>query len=524
MSMIYRTLIIAFGAFLVVTPGPSQEDLARERDAVSEFRRFFRKFKEVSQRAEAVQTLKGNECPQAADELVGLLDHKESLIRKAAEEVLGTYSKEKTYSHLIDQLPDMKNQDRRALLIGVFGRSKVRAVVPVLCEIVHKDRRASTLVNYEIAQALGLIGDTDVQDTLSVLLSSKDQMVRMAAVDAVGHLRIKGLGEVVVRLLEDSAWQIRSAAIKTIGIVRPQEAVQPLIDLMRGKGRLKEEAAETLFLITTLDFGANPDEWQRQWDRLKTISWKIPTDEDVAKAKETRRRNDEFYGKKEDRTSFGGIATTSTQILFIIDVSGSMDDFVVETDKFESGHGDLRKLSIVREELLRTIDSLGRSTNFNIVAFATHMKPWKKFSVSANIVNKASAKAWVKRLKPIGGSQAQGLASAGLVGAANLEAGKTNTHGALMFPFGIDPEEPPGVGVKSGKRSAKNKLDTVFFLSDGRPSTGRLVDTREILKEVAEINQTYRVVFHTIAIGDFQRDFLRDLATQNGGVFVDLGM
>ena len=114
-------------------------------------------------------------------------------------------------------------------------------------------------------------------------------------------------------------------------------------------------------------------------------------------------------------------------------------------------------------------------------------------------------------------------ANAGLVGAANLEGGKTNTHGALMFPFGIDPAEPPAVGAKTGKASVKNKLDTVFFLSDGRPSTGRLVDTREILKEVARINQAYRVVFHTIAIGDFQKNFLRDLATQNGGVFVDLG-
>ena len=69
----------------------------------------------------------------------------------------------------------------------------------------------------------------------------------------------------------------------------------------------------------------------------------------------------------------------------------------------------------------------------------------------------------------------------------------------------------------------KRKLDTVFFLSDGKPSHGKLVDTNEILKEVVEINKMYRIVFHTIAIGQFQKEFLRELARKNGGVFVDLG-
>ena len=45
----------------------------------------------------------------------------------------------------------------------------------------------------------------------------------------------------------------------------------------------------------------------------------------------------------------------------------------------------------------------------------------------------------------------------------------------------------------------------------------------EILKEVAKINKVYRIVFHTIAIGQFQKTFLRTLAMQNGGEFVDLG-
>jgi hypothetical protein len=116
------------------------------------------------------------------------------------------------------------------------------------------------------------------------------------------------------------------------------------------------------------------------------------------------------------------------------------------------------------------------------------------------------------------------MAASGLSGAANLSAGKTNTLKALMYPFGIDPENPPKAATTGAPKAAiANKIDTVYFLSDGRPSVGRLVDTNEIRKEVRQWNDLYRIVFHAIAIGEFQKEFLRDLATENGGVFVDLG-
>ena len=77
-----------------------------------------------------------------------------------------------------------------------------------------------------------------------------------------------------------------------------------------------------------------------------------------------------------------------------------------------------------------------------------------------------------------------------------------------------------GGPVKIAKES---KLDTAFFLSDGRPSTGKYVDMNEILREVSKMNQLYKIVIHTIAIGEFQKDFMKGIAEQNGGVFVDLG-
>jgi Mg-chelatase subunit ChlD len=66
-------------------------------------------------------------------------------------------------------------------------------------------------------------------------------------------------------------------------------------------------------------------------------------------------------------------------------------------------------------------------------------------------------------------------------------------------------------------------VDTIFFLSDGRPSTGEFVDTEDILREVLKANELRKVVIHTIAIGEFQKSFMQRLAEKSGGVFVDLG-
>jgi hypothetical protein len=98
-------------------------------------------------------------------------------------------------------------------------------------------------------------------------------------------------------------------------------------------------------------------------------------------------------------------------VLFIIDVSGSMDDLVVEVEKFQ-GYKDRKRFTIVQTELINTIDTLTNETNFDILAFATDLHPWKKRLVPANIVNRDAAKAFVRGLQPLGGTESQDLAAA----------------------------------------------------------------------------------------------------------------
>lgn len=515
-SLLLFVLMVLFGAGL-----PGQNTPEERLDEVKEFQRQWKKLKEESRQVEAVMMLKGNECVPAAEELLKLLKHPNANVQQAALLVIETYREPATFQGWIDQLPTLKDQDQVATLVKVLGRAKVATAVPALQKLVAEPKAAPT-VKFEVARALQNIGDRSVGAAVKGLLADPDALVRMAAVDCVGALKLTELGEQVVLLLQDAEWQVQTAAITAVGQVRPQSAVQPLIDLMRKAGRLRTECADALFRITGFDFGVDPDRWQEQWSKLMTIpGWRIPTEEELAKKAESRKKYDQLYGAKDKPNTFAGIPTASTRVLFIIDVSGSMDDLVVEREKFQ-GYENFKKFTVVKTELLRTIESLTPDTWFDIVAFGTDLHPWKKRLVQANVVNREAAKSWVQRLAPLGGADQGDLASAGL--STNLSAGRTNTLKALLYAFGVDPDNPPKAAFTGSERaSIKNKLDTVYFLSDGRPSVGKLVDTNEILKEVRRYNEVFRIVIHAIAIGEFQKEFLKDLAEHNGGVYVDLG-
>ncbi len=493
-------------------------------DAVKDFKTFYRQNKEVSQRVEAIITLKENECVPAAMALLPLLADKHPDIRSASMQVISTYKEIETFQAWIDELPEVRDNARRALIIEVLGRAGIQQCLPLLTQIgITKGIDANVKIAISTAVARLLDGQSN-NGVLTRFLADSDPSVRISAANTVSKLKIRAIGDHLVPLLSDKYWQVQSAAISAVGQVRVAKAIDPLIAMMREQGRFRTDTAEALFLITMKDFGVYPDQWAKSIRELRSFGWQIPTDAEIAKAKAARQKNDAYYGKKASgRKKFGGIVTTSTRVLFIIDVSGSMEDHVVEKEKFDAGYDDYQKLTIVKTELINTIESLDKNTFFNIVAFATNLKPWKRGLVRASVTTKSAARSFIKRLRPIGGSEAAEMATAGL--SSNLSAGRTNTFKALMYPFNIDPDKmvTQAYTGSASKKLIKNKLDTVFFLSDGQPSVGKFTDAEVILEEVRKVNEVYQMTIHAITIGQFQKDFLRTLASQNGGEYVDLG-
>jgi hypothetical protein len=276
-----------------------------------------------------------------------------------------------------------------------------------------------------------------------------------------------------------------------------------------------EDIGRALAAITGRDFGARLDAWQNFWKSFEG-RFQIPSDEELQKLRALQKERKEAYQPPPGATSYHGIDTPSESIVFVIDVSGSMEQEVVQRGRFPAGdYPSWKRIDVIKTELIRTIRALDPKVQFNVLAFATDVKNWKKAPVKANPPNKSSAEAWVARLEAIGGQSKEELAAAGLVGAANLEAGKTNTYGALMAALGVQ--------AGSVERGYEVEIDTVFFLSDGRPSHGKFVDPDDVLREVRLANDLRKVVIHTITLGEFEKDFMQQLAEQNGGRFVDLG-
>ena len=97
--------------------------------------------------------------------------------------------------------------------------------------------------------------------------------------------------------------------------------------------------------------------------------------------------------------------------------------------------------------------------------------------------------------------------------------GGTNIHDALER--GFDYATHGAQAALDGKG-----IDTVFLLSDGVPTVGQLIETREILKKFKEKNRLSKLVIHTVYVGlnttvDDRRGniFMKALADQNGGEF-----
>jgi uncharacterized protein YeaO (DUF488 family) len=501
-------LLCALLALIGVAAAATGDD-----EIIKEFRKYFKKYKDTPSRVEAVLSLGDSESAEVVAVLLPVLKDKEPELVDAAVSVLASFASRPPVDELLRQLESEKQEllrvgILRALAEGQYAHSGAEVQACLEDKSWDVRRRA--------AQALAATGQTEFGASILPLARDREPAVRCAALDGLTLLDDVTVLPPAIELLGDDSWQVRASAIAALGRVRHKSSVAPLIARLEvEEGRLRADLAWSLENLTGRGFGQRTELWERFWEQYGD-RFELPTDEALAELREKQRARRAEY-KPEGQTTYHGIETPSRSILFVIDVSGSMENEVVEKERFQDGdYPSYSRMDIVKTELARTVEGLESYVKFNILSFATDTKPWKKDLVSANVLNKSSAMDWSLKLEPLGGASKQDLASVGLTGAANLEAGKTNTYGALAWALDM-------AGRGAQDKHYEVAVDTIFFLSDGRPTHGKYVDIDDILKEVAQANDLRKVVIHTIAIGEFQKTFMKRLAEENGGIFVDLG-
>jgi HEAT repeat protein len=484
----------------------------QDDEIVREFQRTFRRYEDTPTRVEAVLALEGSESPAVVGALVPVLaSGTEPEVVDACVRVLARFETRPPAQALLAALAGERSEPVRLALLQAATEGRYAGTADVALELCAE---RSWPVRRRAVLALCATGDARAADAALALVPDREPAVRCAALEGLAALGSPAVLPAAREALGDESWQVRSSAIAALGRVRDKASIPLLIGCMETEeGRLRADAAGALAALTGRSFGGRADLWRRFWES-NAERYELP---DEAELQKLRARQAERAGEYSGGVSYHGIDTPSRRIVFVIDVSGSMEQSVMEKERFEGGgYPSMKRIDIVKTELARTIERLEPYVRFNILAFATDVRPWKKDLVPANALNKSSALSWIGRLEAIGGASKQALAEVGLVAAADLEGGRTNTYGALMRALGADG------GGRHGP-DYEVDVDTVFFLSDGRPSHGAYIVPEDILREVRAKNELRKVVIHVIAIGDVQVEFMRALAVQNGGQFVDLG-
>jgi uncharacterized protein YegL len=202
-----------------------------------------------------------------------------------------------------------------------------------------------------------------------------------------------------------------------------------------------------------------------------------------------------------------GVSTAGKNIVFVIDVSGSMEgknegnitDQLRAKAAQKAGEAagktvggplggllakgvsrETTKLASVKRELGPAIRGLDSTSSFTIVTFSNDARYWKDTLVAATSGTTTEASIFVEGLEASGGTSAlKGLRAA----------------------------------------FALSNVDTIFFLSDGYPSDA---SPDKIIDEVRQMNSGRGIVIHAIGVGDDKdATFMMELARDNGGRYAE---
>lgn len=323
-----------------------------------------------------------------------------------------------------------------------------------------------------------------------------------ALVIAVDGLATRDAAKVVPALaarIDDVRWLVRVAVVKALEDTPSKEGIDAIVKRMvKEDGRLKADCARALTALTGQKIPPNPEMWRIWWEanRDKWSGKPPPPKLDPTGAENLGKAD--TAAAEDKRTGFFGIEVESKRVVFVIDISGSMATAM-------GGTGPDAKKSradTAKEELTRVLGALEDGSLFNIVFFSSGVKVWKPEMQKADAKTRKEAQDYVAAVQ-IGGG--------------------TNTFDALEAAFGLG---DMGKGKKKeSDPTGDARVDTIVFLSDGKPSVGRTTDPDAIRTAVRDWNKARRVAINTVAFGAVKKEgqdgadpqFMKGLADDTGG-------
>jgi len=375
---------------------------------------------------------------------------------------------------LLDMLGDSDEEIRTSAIEGMVRARPEGAIQALIKRLDHDDYRTRTDATWALAQ----LGDLPPEAEAKFIELTVDDRpaVRLHAVDALTwFVPSEDAYQAAIPRLQDELWSVRSQAIRTMEAFQRVDSLPHLVKVVqKDRGRVKDDALAALARLSGEDFGPLEHAWAK-WLGDLPADYALPTPEQVEEMKAARKRAREGDGADtKSKSTYHGISVPRGGVVFILDISGSMDQEFDEDQTF---------FEHFSEALIETISNLKNDTDFNIVTFSSGARPWlEERLLPADEENTTAGVEYLREMRP---------------------GGATNLFEALQVAFSFQ------------------ETQTIFLLTDGDPTMGLTVPD-VILDEIQYMNRDRRIQIHTIAAGDVKAEFLADLAASNGGEAVDL--
>ncbi len=257
-----------------------------------------------------------------------------------------------------------------------------------------------------------------------------------------------------------SSFACRRSVVQAMILIRRPQAIEVLITLLPDvNGEVRSDIIQHLTSISGQECGTDSKAWQKWWESDQK-SFKFPAiDEKTPSTSITL----------PDTPSYYGLSIQARRLVFVIDISGSMEGL---------------RLMAAKRELINAIDDLPSDATFSIVVFNTQALAWRQNLMPATPAAKQAAKSFIYVLRA---------------------GGHTAAYDALEAAFRFDTE-------------------AIYFLSDGEPNAGKIAAPAAIVEAVTQTNRTRRISIYTIGIAPGQPggpldQFVETLAEQNFGVY-----
>lgn len=351
----------------------------------------------------------------------------------------------------------------------------------------------------ERADQYRLLGHTPTDWAFRLLqdasMAEEDPRALAAAIDSLSGKDVKVVTPIFLRHLEDTRWLVQVAAVAALEGTPSKEGVDALVArIVTAEGRLLDDLTRALKTLTGADIRADGDLWRRYWEANRT-AWNGPPEPEKDDEEEPLDPLGEFDKEKEEaraedakKTGFFGLDVKSRRLVYVIDVSGSMNE----------QEGDKTRAAAAKEELQRSILALEDGAHFNIVFFSSGVQLWEDEMVVADSETRRAAHDFIAEVAVQGG---------------------TNTFDALDAAFALG-------DVGKGKRreadpEGDSLVDTIILLSDGAPTFGKTTTADGIREAVRRWNESRRIAIHTIAFGaGAEKELMEGLAKDSGGTFL----